>query len=135
MINIKTIKHITLIFIVFLMASCVGSTDREWAVDNSSSTAIFLRVGLLASTDTIYKIILKGEKTVITITTDDFGNADPQQAFDVFSHLLIVNADGDTSNIEWVDNDSWDIYIEQTKRRPDHFHQTYDLVVTDADFN
>ena len=42
--------------------------------------------------------------------------------------------EGDTLDIEFLDNDSWDIYIEKTKSSPDHFIQTYTLIVKDSDF-
>jgi hypothetical protein len=48
--------------------------------------------------------------------------------------VLITREEGDTLDIEFLDNDSWDIYIEKTKSNPDHFIQTYTLIVKDSDF-
>ena len=37
-------------------------------------------------------------------------------------------------HMDYGNNDNWDIYIEQTKRRPAHFLHTYTVLVTDANF-
>jgi hypothetical protein len=134
MTNIKKLFKIALPLLILLLVSCKGNTDREWGVDNASSTTIQVRAVLVLGTDTIYESIEKGEARIITITNESWANSDPQQAYDVFSAFLVTNANGDMLKKDFADNDNWEIYIEQTKHRPDHFEQTYVMVVKDEDF-
>jgi hypothetical protein len=134
MIKAKIFIKIVLPLLILFLASCEGSTSREWIVSNESSTTIKVEATLTHETDTVYKIIASGEKKIITITTEDKGNSLPQQAYDVFTYFLITNADGESTDMQYADNDSWDIYIEETKNNPPHFEMTYTMVVTDGDF-
>ena len=134
MTNIKKLFNIALPLLILFLVSCKGNTDREWSVENASSTTIQVRAVLVSSTDTIHESIEKGESRLITITHESWANSDPQQAYEVFSAFLVTNANGDMLKKDFTDNHSWEIYIEQTKHRPDHFEQTYVMVVKDEDF-
>ncbi len=133
MIKTKIIIKFVLPLVIFFLASCEGNTNREWRVNNNSSTTIVVRAGIFSS-DTLYLSIEPQVEKIITITSEEKGNSEPQQAYDVFSHFLVTNADGETTDMDYVDNDNWDIYIEESKRSPPHFEHTYTLVVTNADF-
>lgn len=132
--NSRILIKLFLLLIVLFLVSCKGSTERVWSVENESSTLIKVRASLRINSDTVWENIPKGESKIITITTEDWGNSEFQLAYDVFKSFLVTRLGGDTSNIDWADNDSWEIFIEQTKHKPDHYQQSYDLVVTDADF-
>ena len=134
MYNLKKLFNITLPLLIFLLVSCQGSTNREWRVHNTSSTTIQVRFVLVLSTDSIYESIETGEIRIIAITSEPKANSDPQQAYEVFSDFLVTNANGDTLKKNFINNDSWEIYIEHTKHRPDHFDMTYTLIVKDEDF-
>ena len=134
MTNIKKLFNIFVPLLIFFLASCVGNTDREWSVENASSTTIKVMAVLVFGTDSIYEIIETEETRIITITSEPKANSEPQHAYDVFSEFLVTNANGDTLRKNLLDNDSWDIYIEQTKRQPDHFYMTYTLIVRDEYF-
>lgn len=121
--------------IVLFLVSCKGDVYREWSVENNSSQQIHVKASLVSSSDTIYQSLARGEKTLLTVTTEDRGNPDPQMAYEVFSDITITNDSGQVSHIDWPDNDTWDIYIEETSINPDKFFQTYNLIVTDTDFN
>ena len=131
----KLIYTLLLPLIILFMFSCKGDVYREWSVENSSSQNIHVKASLLSDGDTISKSLEQGEKTLLAITTEDRGNPDPQMAYDVFSYLKITNDSGQLYQIDWSDNDSWDIYIEETSINPDKFNQTYNLIVVDADFD
>lgn len=130
----KTIKSFLLLSVFLLLLSCEGYVSREWSVHNHSSSTIQVKAAIVNVTDTTYQVIEPGDARIITITTEDRSNSEPQMAYDVFTFLQIVNADTLTADIDWTDNDSWEIYIEQTKSKPDHFEQTYDLMVSNDDF-
>jgi len=103
-------------------------------VSNESSTTIMVKAGLLFESDTVYHEIETGQEKIITITTEDKGDSEVQLAYDVFSSFLITNKDTLTTDMNFADNDSWDIWIEQTKSNPPHYEQIYTLIVTNADF-
>ena len=129
----RLIRYILPLIILF-MAGCQGHVDREWRVDNQASSTLSVRAVETGSTDTVFKRVEPEENKIIVITSEDRGNSLPQQSYDVFSYVLITREEGDTLDIEFLDNDSWDIYIEKTKSSPDHFIQTYTLIVKDSDF-
>jgi hypothetical protein len=131
---IKKLFNIALPLLIFLLVSCRGNTDGEWSVNNASSTTIQVKAVLVLGTDTIYESIETGETRIIVITNEPRANSDPQQAYEVFSGFLVTNANGDTLKKNFADNHSWEIYIEHTKHRPDHFYITYALIVKDEDF-
>jgi len=120
--------------VVFLLASCKGSVNREWSVENESSSTIELTAALLATSDTIFEVVEPGGSKILTITSEDWGNSDPQMAWEVFSYMYIVNIDSAEYKTNWTENKNWVIFFEQTKRSPDHFEQTYRLIVKDSDF-
>ncbi|NQT77354.1 MAG: hypothetical protein HQ565_06545 [Bacteroidetes bacterium] len=130
----KRLSHIAFLLLIFLLLSCQGSTNREWRVNNASSTTIQVRAVLVLGTDSIYESIETGETRIIIITSEPRANSDPQQAYEVFSSFLVTNANGDTIEKDFTNNDNWEIYIEHTKHRPDHFDLTYTLIVKDEDF-
>ncbi|MCD4725291.1 MAG: hypothetical protein K8R63_10670, partial [Bacteroidales bacterium] len=70
MYNLKKLFNIALPLLIFLLVSCRGSTNREWMVNNASSTAIQVRSVLVLSTDSIYENIETGETRIITITSE-----------------------------------------------------------------
>lgn len=131
--NTKLINKLFLPVVMLFLISCEGSAERVWSVKNSTSDLVKVRAGLRINSDTIWQNIEAGDSKIITITTEDWGNSDPQFAYDVFSSFLVTKI-GDTIEKDWADNDNWEIYIEQTKHKPDHYQQTYDFVVTAADF-
>ena len=129
----RLIKYFLPLIILFL-AACDGHVDREWRVDNQASSTLNVKAVETGSKDTIFKKVEPEENKIIVITSEDKGNSLPQQAYDVFTYVLITREEGDTLDFEFLDNDSWDIYIEKTKSSPDHFIQTYTLIVKDSDF-
>ena len=129
----QLIKYFLPLLILF-MASCEGQVEREWRVDNQASSTLNVKAVETGSNDTIFKRVEPEENKIIVITSEDKGNSLPQQSYDVFSYVLITREEGDTLDLEYLDNDSWDIYIEKTKSNPDHFMQTYTLIVKDSDF-
>ena len=135
MIKAKIYIKIVLPLLILFLASCEGSTNREWKVSNESSTIIMVKAALTHESDTVYKIIASGKEKIITITSEDKGNSIPQEAYDVFTYFLITNADGESTDMQYADNDSWDIYIDKTKSNPPHFDMTYTMVVKDSDFD
>jgi len=116
------------------LVSCEGNTDREWSIDNQSSTAIHFKAKLNGITDTTMGTVEKGEARILIIASEDKANADPQIPWDVFSYIFITNENGDTMLKEWQENTNWDIYIEETQQRPSKQLQTYVLIVKDNDF-
>ena len=133
-IKINKLFYLILPIVIFLV-SCKGSTNREWRVDNQSSTTIEVNATLVINSDIIFDSIETGKTRILTITNEDWGNSDPQQAYDVFSDFMVTNVIGDTiKNKNFLDNDNWEIFFEQTKHDPDHYEQTYTLVVKDEDF-
>lgn len=128
------IRGLIIPLVVFL-ASCKGSVEREWSLENASSSTVEVTAALVATSDTIFEVFEPGEWKILTITTEDWGNSEPQMAWEVFSYMYIVNTDSSEYKNNWTENRNWDIYIEQTKRRPDHFEQTYRMIVKDADFS
>ncbi|RLD81540.1 MAG: hypothetical protein DRJ15_04085 [Bacteroidetes bacterium] len=129
----RLIYKLFLPFIMLLLISCEGSTERVWSVKNSTSDLVKVRAELRINSDTVWENIEAGDSRIITITTEDWGNSDPQFVYDVFSGFLVTKI-GDTIHKNWADDDNWEIYFEQTKHKPDHYQQTYDFVVTDVDF-
>ena len=134
MIKTKKIIRFAIPLVIILLASCEGNTIREWRVSNESSTSIVVRVGLVYDSDTVFQSIETGQEEIITITSEDRGNSQPQQAYEVFSYFLVTTSDGETTDMHYADNDSWEIYMEKSKNSPPHYEQTYTLIVTDADF-
>ena len=133
MIFSNRIKKLIIPVMIILLASCQGNTDREWRVSNESSDTIHVQASLVFIADTIYDTVVPGDINIITITNEEKGNSLPQQAYDVFSFFMISGDEGDTIRKNFLDNDNWDIYIEQTKSNPQHFEQTYTMIVTDSD--
>ena len=131
----KLIYVLVLPLSILFLISCKGDVYREWSVENSASQQIHIKASMLSNSDTIYESLAQDEKVLLAITTEDRGNPDPQMAYDVFSYLNITNDSGQVYQVDWTDNDSWDIYIEETSINPDKFNQTYNLIVKDADFN
>ena len=134
MIKTKLTFNLIILLLIIFLASCEGYTYREWKVSNESSTTIMVKAGLLFESDTVYHEIETGQEKIITITTEDKGDSEVQLAYDVFSSFLITNKDTLTTDMNFADNDSWDIWIEQTKSNPPHYEQIYTLIVTNADF-
>jgi hypothetical protein len=130
----RTIFKLAIPIIILFLASCKGSTDRDWSVINESSTDVEVWAVLIFGTDTIYQYVEKGDSKILTITTEDWGNSEPQQPYDVFKEFVIINADSAISKKDWTDIHDWDVFIEQTKRTPPQYMQTYDMVVMDKDF-
>lgn len=120
--------------LVVFLASCKGSVDREWSLENASSSRIEVTAALISTSDTIFEVFEPGDWKILTLTSEDWGNSEPQMAWEVFSYMYIINADSSEYKTNWTQNKNWDIFFEQTKRRPDHFEQTYRLIVKDADF-
>ena len=120
--------------IVIFLASCGGTTDREWSIENHSSTTIEFVFKKHNYPYTIQGTLDKGEKRIVEITIEEKADLDPQIPYDVFSDLLITNANGESMKKEWQDNNNWEIYIEETETSPSKQLQTYKLIVEDQDF-
>jgi len=120
--------------LVVLLASCKGSVNREWSLENASSSTIEVTAALVSTSDTLYEVFEPGEWRVLTITSEEWGNSEPQMAWEVFSYIYIINTDSSEYKTNWTENRNWSRFFEQTKHRPDHFEQTYRLIVTDEDF-
>lgn len=133
MIFSNEIKKLIIPVMIIFLASCQGNTDREWRVSNESSDTVHVQASLVFIADTIYDTVVPGDINIITITNEEKGNSLPQQAYDVFSYFMISSDEGDPIRKNFLDNDNWDIYIDQTKSNPQHFEQTYTMIVTDKD--
>jgi len=130
----KFLYYLTLPLVILFIVSCEGSVYREWSVENSSSQQIHIEA-VASNSDTIFEGLTPGEKMILAVTTEDRGNPDPEMAYDVFSYLKITNDSGRIYQLDWTENENWDIYIDQTSINPDKFDQTYNLIVEDGDFN
>ena len=126
-------KVILPLFILFL-ASCGGTTDREWSIENQSSTTIEFTFKKHNYPYTIQGTLDNGENRIVEISIEEKADLDPQIPYDVFSDLLITNTKGESMKKEWQDNNNWEIYIEETQTSPSKQLQTYKLIVKDQDF-
>lgn len=134
MISKKIIYGLLLPLIIIILASCHGSTEREWSVKNESSTTIDVWARLESNADTVHQVVEKGETKILTITTEDRGISDSQQPYEVFRLFLIKNEAGEIFTRDYADIHDWDVFIEQTKSNPPQYFQTYTMIVTNADF-
>ena len=120
--------------LIFFLASCGGSTEREWSIENQSSSKISFTFKKHLYPYDIGGSLEKGEMRIVEITSEDKADMDPQIPYDVFSDLKITNANGAVMKKEWQDNNNWEIYIEETETSPSKQLQTYKLIVKDQDF-
>jgi hypothetical protein len=120
--------------LLFLLTACEGSTDSTWSVTNESSGEITVKAVRQAVNDTIVEQIPKGDSSIIAIISDEKGNGDPLLPYDIFPFFEIRNEQGALMKKNYTDRTNWEIFIEQTKRRPSHWEQTYEMIVRDKDF-
>lgn len=128
----NTLYLLPLLFI--LLVACEGSTESTWSVSNETSDFIEVKAKQRAVTDTIYELIEAGDASIITIISDDSGNGDPLIPYDIFSFFEVKNAGGEVMEKDYTDRSNWEIFIEQTKKNPDHWDMTYELIVRSQDF-
>ncbi len=131
------LKSNTLYFllpILFLLAACEGSTDSTWSVSNETSGPIEVKAKQRNVTDTIVELVEAGENSIITIISEDSGNGDPLIPYDIFSFFEVKNTEGEVMEKDYTDRANWEIFIEQTKKSPDHWEMTYELIVRNQDF-
>lgn len=134
MISNKILYRLFLPLIIIIMASCQGSSTREWSVKNESSTPIGVWAQVHTSSDTMRYLVESGDSRVLTILIEEKGNSDSQQPSDVYSYFFIKNENGEILTKDWTDLHDWDVFIEQTKSNPPQYFQTYEMIVTNADF-
>lgn len=134
MISNKIFPRLFLPLIIIILASCQGSSEREWSVKNESSATIEVWASVLTSTDTFHYSVEKGDSRILTILIEEKGNSEAQHPYDVYNYFMIKNADGESFTKDWTDLHDWDVFIEQTKSNPPQYFQTYEMIVTNSDF-
>jgi hypothetical protein len=134
MIKDKLIKTMLVLLIGVILVSCGATTEREWSIENQSSSKISFRFKKHLYPYDIGGSLEKGERRIVEISSDEKADLDPQIPYDVFSEMKITNANGDVMKKEWQDNNNWEIFIEESDTRPQKQFQTYKLIVKDQDF-
>ena len=134
MVNRKLLSLLSLLFISMLLLSCGGTTDREWSIENQSSSKISFTFKKHIYPYDIGGSLEKGEYRIVDISSEDKADMDPMIPYDVFSEMTVINENGESMKKDWQNNQNWEIYIEETETSPSKQLQTYRLVVKDADF-
>jgi hypothetical protein len=130
----KAILKLSLLALLIILFACNGTTDAEWSIENQSSATIDFSYKKHLYPYDINGSLKQGEKRIIQISSEDKASQDPLVPYDVFSDMKITNEQGEPMKKDWVDNNNWEIYIEETQTSPSKQLQTYKLVVKDQDF-
>ena len=134
MVKSKFLSILVFFVLSILLVSCGGTTEREWSIENQSSSEISFIFKKHLYPYNISGSLQKGEQRIVDISIEDRADLDPMIPYDVFSDLKITNAGGIVMKKEWQDNNNWEIYIEETETSPSKQLQTYKLIVKDQDF-
>jgi hypothetical protein len=134
MVKRKLELSLLLPILLLFIASCGATTEREWSIENQSSSKITFTFKKHLYPYDIGGSLENGEVRIVEISSDEKADLDPQIPYDVFSEMKITNVNGDVMKKEWQDNNNWEIFIEESNTRPQKQFQTYKLVVKDADF-
>lgn len=128
------ITYIAPFLILFGFASCEGETTRNWFIKNNSSGAIIVTDHSIKTNEVSSVTIPSGSSQVIEITYQRGGSTRADFASETFYSITVINALGDTTTKDCINEGSWIYEIIHRKKVPSIYEQNYYLQLSDSDF-